>query len=251
MNLGEPHSTPGQTPRDFATTHWSLVLTAGQAFTPDARQALETLCQIYWQPLYLYIRRRVTDLHEAQDLTQAFFAELLEKHYLAAATPERGRFRGFLLTACKHFLSRQWDQRKALKRGGGRAPLSLDFGSADSTFRIDPPGGLTPEQLYDREWVTALLGQILERLESELTRSGKADQFARLKDFLIGDHAGTSYAQVAAHLNISEAAAKKAASRLRARYRALLREEIAQTVTTPEEVDDEIRRLFAALTDKI
>lgn len=231
----------------FATTRWSIVVAAGHRSSPDSRQALESLCTAYWQPLYAYVRRRVPDVNEAQDLTQAFFAELLDKNYVGSATPERGRFRSFLLTAFKHFVGKEWEKAKALKRGGGRAPISLDFQSADSTLRIEPAAGLTAEQLYDRQWAIALLDRIMERLQNEYQEAGKLEHFTALRGFIIGDHAGDTYAQVAARLEMTEAAAKKVGSRMRQRYRALLREEIAQTVSSPDEVDDEIRSLFAIL----
>jgi len=189
----------------------------------------------------------VPDVNEAQDLTQAFFAELLEKNYVGTATPERGRFRAYLLTAFKHFLSREWEKARAQKRGGGRTPLPLDFHRADSTLNIEPASGLTPEQIYDQQWAITLLGQNMTRLEREWDGSGKGGQFAELKSFLIGDPAGTGYAESAARLNMTAAAVRKAASRMRKRYRELLREEIAQTVYGPEDVDDEIRNLFATL----
>jgi RNA polymerase sigma-70 factor (ECF subfamily) len=208
---------------------------------------LESLCETYWYPLYAYVRRRVADVSEAQDLTQAFFAELLEKNYVGSATPNRGRFRAFLLTAFKHFLSKEWEKAKAQKRGGGRAPIPLDFESADSKIRIETASGLTAEQFYDQQWAIALLGLIMEQLEAEFEQSGKTNLFEELKGFIIGDHAGTTYRQVAEKLNMTEAAAKKAGSRMRRRYRELLREEIAQTVEGPAEVDDEIRNLFTTL----
>jgi RNA polymerase sigma factor (sigma-70 family) len=239
--VSPPHS------HTFATTHWSVVISAGRNSSPDSKQALASLCETYWYPLYAYVRRRVPDIDEAKDLTQAFFAALLEKNYVGSAAPDRGRFRAFLLTAFKHFLSKQWEKAKAQKRGNGRAPISLDFESADSHFRIEPESGLTAEQLYDQQWAIALLGQIMERLKVEFERAGKAKQFDELKGFIIGDHAGTTYAQVAEKLNTTEAAAKKSASRMRGRYRELLREEISQTVTGPDEVQDEIRNLFATL----
>ena len=212
---------------------------------------MESLAQAYWYPLYAYIRRRVPDVNEAQDLTQAFFAELLEKNYVGQATAERGRFRSFLLTAFKHFLGKEWEKAKAQKRGGGRLPISLNFPSADSSLSVEPPAGLTAEQVYDRHWAIALLTRITERLQSEFEDAGKAAQFEEFKGFLIGDSDGTTYAQAAAKLGMTEAAAKKAGSRMRQRYRELLREEIAQTVSCAEEVDDEIRSLFAALTLRI
>ncbi len=236
----------------FATTHWSLVLSAGHRSSPDSRRALESLCEAYWYPLYAYVRRRVSDVNEAQDLTQAFFVELLQKNYVGSATPQRGRFRAFLLTALKHFLSKQWDKARAQKRGGGRASISLDFKAldfkdADSRYHIEPCGGLTAEQLYDRQWALTLLRQIMQRLENEFAEKGKAKQFQHLSGFIIGEHSGTTYCDVAAKLNMTEAAAKMAAHRMRRRYRHLLREEIAQTVDGPDDVDDEIRNLFATL----
>jgi len=231
----------------FATTRWSIVVAAGHQSSLDSRRALATLCEAYWYPLYAYARRRVADANEAQDLTQAFFTELLEQNYVGSATPGRGRFRAFLLTAFKHFLSKQWEKAKTQKRGGGRAPISLDFSEADSSLRIEPAAGLTAEQFYDQQWAIALLGQIMERLAREFNDRGKGKRFDALKGFLIGDHAGASYAEVAARLNLTEAAAKQAASRMRRRYRELLREEIAQTVASPDEVEDEIRSLFQTL----
>ncbi len=233
--------------RDFRTTRWSVVLAAGRRSSPGSTKALSSLCETYWYPLYAYVRRRVADVNEARDLTQAFFAELLEKNYVGSATPERGRFRAFLLTALKHFLSKEWDKAKAQKRGGGRASIPLDFESADSRYCIEPQSGLTAEQLYDRQWAVTLLGQIMQRLENEFVRAGKAKQFEGLKAFIIGEHSETTYSDVAAKLKMTEAAAKMAAHRMRRRYRELLRDEIAQTVGGPDEVDDEIRNLFTTL----
>lgn len=233
--------------RQFASTRWSMVVSAGHASSPDSRRALETLCETYWYPLYAYARRQVPDVNEAQDLTQAFFAELLAKNYVGAADPNRGRFRSFLLTSFKHFLSKQWEKARAQKRGGDRTLLSLDFESADSHLQIDPAAGLTAEQLYDQQWAITLLAQILSRLEHEFEAGGKQQQFDQLKGFMVGDHEGTTYAQAAEQLGMSAAAARKAASRMRRRYRELLRDEIAQTVSSPDEVDDEVRKLFAIL----
>ncbi|MEM1070076.1 MAG: sigma-70 family RNA polymerase sigma factor [Planctomycetota bacterium] len=232
---------------DFRSTHWSAVFTAGQGVSSEARQALASLCEIYWYPLYAYAVRRVATVDEAQDLTQAFFTELLEKNFVGSADPERGRFRAFLLTAFKHFMAKQWQKEKALKRGGGRQPISLHFPSADSTWQIDPSDGLTAEQAYDQQWVIALLGQTLDRLQRESEHAGRGEQFAALKGFIIGNHGETTYAQIAEDLNMSAAAAKKSASRMRERYRQLLREEIAQTVSGTDEIEDEIRSLFRTL----
>lgn len=231
----------------FATTRWSVVLAASRRSPEDSRRALASLCESYWFPLYAYVRRRVPDADEARDLTQAFFAELLEKDYVSTAAPERGRFRAFLLTAFKHFLSKQWKKAKAQKRGGGRSAIPLDFEAADARCNLDPSGGMTPEQLYHRQWAVNLLDQIMNRLEAECAQTGKEKQFEQLKGFLIGDHAGRTYAAVAEELNMTEGAAKMAAHRLRVRYRELLRDQIAGTVPGPRDVDDEIRELFATL----
>lgn len=247
MSSRVPHSAPLPSHRAFATTQWSVVIAAGQDSSPGSREALAALCKTYWAPLYAYVRRRVPDVNEAQDLTQAFFAELLDKNYVGQAEQQRGQFRAFLITAFKHFLSKEWEKRKAQKRGGGKAPIPLDFRSVDSSIRIEPSGGLTAEQLYDREWAITLLGRIMETLEAEFQKSGKADQFRELKGFLIGDRSGRTYAEAAQRLQMSEDAARKAASRMRQRYRQLLREEIAETVSGPEEVDTEIGKLFASL----
>ncbi len=233
--------------RQFSATRWSVVVVAGRRSSPDSRRALESLCEAYWYPLYAYVRRRVTDVNDAHDLTQAFFAELLAKNYFGSATAERGRFRAFLLTALKHFLSKEWDKAKTQKRGGGKTPIPLDFESADSHYRLEPASGLTAEQIYDREWAVALLGRILKRLEEEAVQAGKSQQFTELKPFLIGEHSGATYAQVAPQLGMTESAAKMAAHRLRRRYRELLREEIAETVSGPDEVEAEISNLFATL----
>lgn len=241
-----PHSASLPSHRAFATTQWSVVIAAGQDSSPDSREALAALCRTYWAPLYAYVRRRVPDVNEAQDLTQAFFAELLDKNYVGQADQQRGQFRAFLLTAFKHFLSKEWEKAKAQKRGGGKAPIPLDFRSVDSSISIEPTGGLTAEQLYDREWAIALLGKIMEKLEAEFQQVGKAEQFLELKAFLIGDRSGWTYAEAAVRLQMSEDAARKAASRMRQRYRELLREEIAETVSGPEEVENEVGKLFSS-----
>ena len=228
----------------FDTTHWSLVLAAGQRGTGESAAALERLCQSYWLPLYAYVRRRVSDVHDAQDLTQAFFERLLEKNYLADADPHRGWFRAFLLTAFKHFLSKEWEKAKAQKRGGGRSPISLDFSTGDSQITLQPAGGLTAEQMYERQWAITLLGCVMQRLERELEKVGKRSQFERLKDFIVSTKEDATYADAASELGMTESATRMAASRLRRRYRQLLREEIAQTVSSPEDIDDEINNLF-------
>ena len=233
--------------RQFASTRWSLVAAAGQGRSDASREALATLCQLYWYPLYAYARRRLPSPHDAQDLTQAFFAELLEKDYLQAADPRRGKFRSFLLTAFKHFLSRQRERANAQKRGGGRSPVSLDFEAGECRYRREPADHATPEAIYERRWALAILEQALARLRQEMTDAGKGKQFECLKGALEGEGPLETHAQIAGQLGLSEQAVKVAAHRLRRRYQELLRAEIAQTVTTPEEVEDELRDLFAAV----
>ncbi len=247
MMSGEPQAVLREN-RVFATTRWSMVISAGRQSSPESNRALAALCETYWYPLYAYVRRRVVDVNEAHDLTQAFFCELLEKNYVESADPERGKFRAWLITTFKHFLSKEWEKAKAQKRGGGRTPISLDFAAADSNLNIEPASGLTPEQFYDQQWAITLLSQIMDRLQAEFKQDGKGQQFELLKGHLVGDHEGTTYVDAAAALGMNEATTRKAVSRMRRRYRELLREEIAQTVSNPEEIDDEIRNLFATLS---
>jgi RNA polymerase sigma factor (sigma-70 family) len=246
MSSGELHGAGGER-RHFATTQWSVVIAAGNAQRPDAREALAQLCEAYWYPLYAYVRRRVPSTHEANDLTQAFFAHLLEKEAIAKAQPERGRFRAFLLAAFKNFLANEWNKERAEKRGGGRAELALDFSKGDSRYQIEPAHELTPEKLYERRWVTTLLEQVLARLRLELKESGKEAHFDELKTALLGEASAEEYERAGAALGISPAAAKQAAYRLRKRYRELLRAEVARTVAHEDEIDAEIGRLFESL----
>lgn len=231
----------------FAATRWSMVLAAGHRSSPGSRRALESLCQTYWYPLYAYVRRRVPDVHEAQDLTQEFFASLLERNALAAADRERGRFRSFLLASFKNFLSDEWDKANAQKRGGGRAAIPLNLPSGESRYSIEPADELSPERLYEKQWALTLLGQVLDRLCDELAAKGKANQFQALKPFLDGEGEAGGYESAARSLGMSQAAAKVAVHRLRRRYREILRAEIAETVAGPADVDDEIRSLRRAL----
>jgi RNA polymerase sigma factor (sigma-70 family) len=234
-------------PASFATTHWSLVLAAGKRALPESSKALAALCQAYWPPVYAFVRRQVTDLHEAQDLTQAFFTQLLEKNVLAVAQPSRGRFRSFLLTSVRNFLLNEWDKRKAQKRGGGQNLLAIDFQQEDSKLWREPADKLTPEKLFERQWVLALLEQVMGRLRAEQAKAGKEKIFDGLKGFLSGGDTDTSMADIAKQLGITANAAKVAAHRLRKRYAELLRAEVAQTLADPAEIDNEIRQLFTAL----
>lgn len=233
---------------DFATTQWSLVLRA-HCTSDSAVGALQTLCERYWYPLYAYVRRRGFDSHAAQDLTQAFFARLLEKNSLAAASPDRGRFRAFLLTSLKNFLTNEWEKEQTQKRGGGQRPLSLQLNldAAESRLHLEPAHAITPERLFERQWALQLLELVMNRLQAEQVAAGKEALFQHLKDALIAGADRLPYPAIAAELQISEEAARQAASRLRKRYRELLREEVSQTVATPADVDDEIRSLFQVL----
>lgn len=229
----------------FRTTRWSLIAAAGDAAAPDGRQALADLCRFYWYPVYAYVRRRGHDRHAAEDLTQAFFARLLEKNDLAAADPARGRFRSFLLTACQHFLANHHDHETAQKRGGGAKPLSIDFGEVEQRYAREPTDPHTPEADFERRWAMALLDQTLTELRAEYAESKKSALFDALKGTLTGD--STSYRDLGTRLGLSEGAVKVAVHRLRQRYREKLRAVIAETVDGPAAVDDELRDLFAAL----
>lgn len=247
MHSSESSSTRLSPKAQFATTQWSLIVAAGQSENQESTRALEKLCRAYWPPLYAYVRRRVDSVHEAQDLTQAFFERLLEKKYLEEVDPERGRFRAFLITAFKHFLSKEWDKARAEKRGGGHTVFSFDFASQEA-MSGNLRDNLTPERIYERQWAVTLLGRVMGRLQREAERSGKASEFHVLKDF-IGGSGASPYAVAAESLAMSESAARMAASRLRKRYRELLREEIAETVTSGDDIDDEVRHLFATFSD--
>jgi RNA polymerase sigma-70 factor (ECF subfamily) len=246
MNDSQQKRPPDRANR-FATTHWSAVVRAGQSRTPGAARALATLCENYWFPLYVFVRRAGHTAEDAQDLTQAFFAELLAKNFLAVADPQRGKFRSFLLGAIKHFLAKERRRQGAQKRGH-HALLSLDFAVGENRYRrIEPADNLTAERLYERRWVLALLDLVFTRLRGEFSAAGKLSQFDRLKPLLAGRPDAMSYRQVAEELATTEGAVKVAVHRLRRRYRQLLKEEIAQTVNGPEELDDELRELLAAL----
>ncbi len=245
-------SLPGQAGRCpvFAATHWSIVLSAAQNDTTRARAALSTLCQTYWYPLYAYVRRRGYSREDAQDLTQAFFARLLEKNWLGRADPEKGRFRSFLLTAMKCFLADEWDRARAQKRGGGAPWLPLPFDTAETRLGREPADEATPEQCFEKRWVLTLLEKVLMRLRTQYEQEGNAGLFAELNPCLVGERASLPYAALAKKLALSESAVKSAVHRLRRRYRELLRGEIAQTVVDPGEVDEELRHLSVVLGRK-
>ncbi len=245
---GRSASDPHCASRSFATTRWSLVRVAGAADDPAARDALAALCRTYWYPLYAYVRRRGCQPAEAQDVTQAFFTQLLEHRTLAAAAQARGRFRSFLLKCLQNFLSGERRRQAAEKRGGGRVALPLDFETGEDRYRREPADTDTPERLFERRWALTLLEQALADLRREYQASGRERLFTELELHLQGDDAALPYTDVAGRLEMTEGAVKVAAHRLRRRYRELLREQIAQTVETAEDVDDELRDLLHALS---
>jgi RNA polymerase sigma-70 factor (ECF subfamily) len=248
MSTNDPADNAGpQAPWRFASTRWSVVAAAGRKESPEARAALAVLCQAYWYPLYAYARRRLASADDARDLTQEFFARLLEKDYLQAADPRRGKFRSFLLTAFQHFLANEHARSTARKRGGQRRPVSLEFGDGEHRYRHEPADLATPETLYERRWALTLLEQTLANLRREFAASGKERLFEALKGTLTGDGSGEPYERIGRDLGLSGAAVKTAVHRLRRRYQELLRAEVARTVTSPEEVEDELRDLFAAV----
>jgi len=234
----------------FATTHWSAVLSAGRNDTTRAREALAGLCQTYWPALHAYVRRRGFSPHDAEDLTQEFFARLLEQNWIARADARKGRFRSFLLTVLKRFLADQWDKARAQKRGGGRRPVSLDTQAGGPADAAAPDGGLPADLDYDRQWALALLERTMARLRAEFALAGKGPEFERLKVFLTTDRKEIPYTEAAAAAGLSEGAARVAVHRLRKRYRELFREEITRTVSGPGEVDAELRHLIAVLASR-
>ena len=235
--------------RHFVTTRWSVVLAAGTELSSSgAREALTTLCEMYWYPLYAFLRSRGYGAEDAQDLTQAFFARLLEKDTIGHADPARGRFRSFLLTALKNFAANEHDRQSARKRGGGSHLVSLESGSAEDRFQLEPPSDETPETVFDRRWALTLLDRVMSRLKAEARRDGKTPSFDGLKTYLTGDQPQLTYAQTASALGLSEGAAKVAVHRLRRRFRDLVRDEIAQTVSSPEEIEDELRHLRSSVS---
>jgi RNA polymerase sigma-70 factor (ECF subfamily) len=238
-------TTPAPHPNAwFVTTHWSVVLSAGRSDSTRARQALEGLCQTYWYPLYAYVRRRGYPPHDAQDLTQGFFACLLERQSLANADPNKGRFRSFLLGAINHFLATERAKIQTQKRGGGCEILSLDLAEAERRFDLEPADNATPDKAFDKAWATALLDKVLGQLEEEFRREQKAHLFDTLKQALAGPREAQPYSALATQLSMNEGAVRTAVHRLRKRYRQLLEAEIAHTVASPEEVTDEMRYLL-------
>ena len=231
----------------FATTHWSVVLAAGQQDSSQAAEALETLCRTYWYPLYAYIRRRGYSHADAQDLAQDFFVQLLRKNYPARADPAKGRFRNFLLHALNQFLADERERALALKRGGGQVIIPLDDEAAEERYRLEVADALTPEKLFERRWAQTVLDRALMRLRAEFVADGKGEAYEVLQAFEPGDQNPLSYADAAVRLRVGESAVKSMIHRLRQRHRELVREEIAHTVPTVAEIDDELRYLVSVL----
>lgn len=233
--------------RVFVTTRWSVVLAAGRGESPGSRAALESLCQTYWYPLYAFARRRGHSPEDAQDLTQDFFARLLEKNWLDRACPERGRFRSFVLGAFEHFLANEWRKGRTLKRGGGIQFVPMACEEGETHYCQEPSDPATPEKLFERRWALMLLDRVLERLDAEQTQAGKAAQFALMKPCIAGGRDIAPLAELGTRLGMSEGAVKVAVHRLRQRYRQLLLEEVAQTVASPGDVEAELRHLIQAI----
>lgn len=234
-------------PQTFATTRWSLILSAKTPESPESRQAMATLCEAYWYPLYAYLRRHGHDSGEAADLTQGFFTRMLEKNTIERITPDTGRFRSFLITALKHFVANERDRARAQKRGGGQQVLSLDFHSAESQYALEPVDERSPDRMFERIWAHTVLNHTMERLEAESRAKGKQKLFEHLKVYVSAEASTVPCREIAGKMDMTEGAIRVAVHRLRKRCRALLRAEIAQTVTSDGEIDDEIRGLFAAL----
>jgi RNA polymerase sigma-70 factor (ECF subfamily) len=231
----------------FCTTQWSVVLTAGAANSAQAGAALETLCQAYWRPVYVFARRRGHDVESARDLTQEFFARLLEGDWLRPADPQRGRFRSFLLRCLSRFLVDEWRKTNARKRGGGFTVFSLDESRDENWLEGEPVDAFTPEQAYDRHWAEAVVARANARLRRSYVADGQAERFEALKGYLAAGHEPASYAEVAAQLGLTVAAVKSAIYKLRQRYGDAIRAEISETVSRPEEVETELRHLLDAL----
>ena len=239
---------PGTRARWFTSTHWSVVLAAGQEDSPSAQAALEKLCQVYWPPLYAYARRRKFNPEDSQDLTQEFFARFLAGNYLRTVHQSRGKFRCYLLKAFQHFLSNEWDKTRAIKRGAGKSAIPLDDLNAEHLYNLVATNNQTPEESYDQSWAFALLEHVQVQLKKEYHDVDKSDRFDHLVQFLPGESSPISYVDAARQMEISEEAVRSEVYRLRKRYRELVRHSIAQTVATPADIDEEVHYLITVLS---
>ncbi len=233
----------------FATTQWTLVLAAGRRGSVEAEEALARLCGIYWYPIFAFVRRQGHSVEDAQDLTQSFFARLIEKEDLGEADRERGRFRTFLLSACQHFLLNEYDRAHALKRGGGRTAIPIDLAAAEERYQHSLAHSETPEHLYHRQWCLALLASVLDSVRGEYLAAGKEVLFDRLRGFLTMDDTAGSHADAASDLDMTPGAVKVAVHRLRRRYRDALRRCVAETVDSDDAIEDELRDLLNTVSD--
>ena len=234
-------------PRLFPVTQWTVVLAAGATPSPESAAALGRLCQSYWYPLYAFVRRSGYSPSDAEDLAQEFFARLLEHNWIACADRHKGRFRSFLLMALKRFLAKEWDKAKTLKRGGQIQLVPLQLDTAETRYRSEAADTHTPEQVFEKQWALTLLASVLKRLRVEYERGGKGELFETLEPCLVGDRERQPYAALGEKLGMTESAVKMAVCRLRERYRESLKAEIAQTLASPAEVDEELRHLFRVL----
>jgi RNA polymerase sigma-70 factor (ECF subfamily) len=233
----------------FLTTHWSVVLRAGQSDSEQAQAALENLCQGYWYPIYSFVRRRGSSPEDAQDLTQEFFSRLLANRGLATVHPDKRRFRSFLLASLKNLMATEWTRARTQKRGGGVPLFSLDEKTAEDRFLHEPQDNTTPETIFERRWAEALLERVLLRVRAEWNERDKQQRFDSLKAFLTDRRGEVPFAEVAAQLGMTVSALRSVVHKLRDVYRRVFLDEIAQTVDSPGEIDEEVRRLFAALGD--
>jgi RNA polymerase sigma-70 factor (ECF subfamily) len=233
---------------EFATTSWSQVLAAQGGSSTSSRKALEALCNAYWYPLYAFVRLQGYDPEQSLDLTQAYFTELLEKDYLKDVDPSLGRFRAFLKVSLKHFLSKERDKVQALKRGGQAKVISLDRQDAENRYRFEPVDRLTPEDVFERRWALTTIERVLGKLREEFSEAGKEEEFQSLKGYLTGEEPKIPYQNAAQELGMSEGAVKASVHRLRQRFGRQLRQEIAETVADPQEVDDEVRHLLRVIS---
>ncbi len=255
MSLATSHPpTPGPAESantrssNFASTQWSVVLSAAKDDPKISHDALETLCRAYWQPLYGYVRRSGRSREEAEDLVQGFFQGFLAHNSIAGADRQRGRFRAFLLACLKNYMLNEWNRERRQKRGGNATHLSLDWRDAETRYQLEPAETSSPDRLYAREWALALLDQVLRRLREESASAGKPDQFDQLKAYLTVSKTNIPYEQAARDLNMTEGSVRVAVHRLRKRYRTILRDEVGRTLASREQLDDEMRALFAALS---
>ena len=246
ISNGSPSSAPGAA-AEFPATHWTVVLSAGQSESARSEEALTVLCRAYWYPLYAYLRRQGQTSHDAQDAVQSFFEHLLANHRLAQVHPAKGKFRSFLLASLRNFLADERRKQATRKRGGDVRVISLDAETAEERYRNEPVERQDPEKIYERRWALTVLERVLAQLKADYAEAGKAERFAQLEPFLLGEKAEVSYAEIGRRLDMSEGAVKMAVQRLRQRSRQLFRAEIAHTVATEGEIEDEVRHLLAVM----